>query len=306
MFCVYKNQKEVYYEFEDTPDEESAPVETESAPIVQAAPTPQPVAAAPPPPVASSAPAASVADEPLKAIDAVRAIVAQKLKKSISEISTSKSIKEYVGGKSTMQNEIIGDLGAEFGSTPEKAEELPLEEVGAALSVGYSGALGKFSNGLVGKLANAKMPGGFSLSSIKSYLSKRYGLGNGRIEGVLAVAITMEPAKRLGSEGEAQGWLDSVVATYSQLSGVTLSGGGGGGSSSGGGSGGGAMIDNAVFDAFTAQQETFVKQQIDVLMRYLKKDFREGFQLAANEKAENQIIQDKQDAIYRKLFLSLF
>jgi len=37
-------------------------------------------------------------------------------------------------------------------------------------------------NGQIAKLINAKMPGGFPLSSLKAYLSSRYALGEGRIE----------------------------------------------------------------------------------------------------------------------------
>jgi fatty acid synthase subunit alpha, fungi type len=37
-------------------------------------------------------------------------IVAQKLKKKVEEVPLSKSIKDLVGGKSTLQNEILGDL----------------------------------------------------------------------------------------------------------------------------------------------------------------------------------------------------
>ena len=38
---------------------------------------------------------------------------------------TSKSIKDLVGGKSILQNEILGDFGQESSSAPEKDEELP-------------------------------------------------------------------------------------------------------------------------------------------------------------------------------------
>jgi 3-oxoacyl-ACP reductase-like protein len=302
MLCASKNQKEIYYDFEDTPDEESAPVVESSQEVAPTPSVPVPVAAAPvaaPIPPSGGGSAASIPDEPLKAVDTVRAIVAQKLKKTISEISASKTIKEFVGGKSTMQNEILGDLGAEFGSTPEKAEELPLDEMGATLNVGYTGVLGKHTNSLVSRMANSKMPGGFSVSSIKSYLSKRWGLGTGRTEGALLVAITMEPPKRLGSEGEAQAWLDTVAASYAQAAGISLSSGGGGGGASGGG--GGAMIDNAVFEAFTSQQEEFVSRQVEVMMRYLKKDSREGHRLASNTKDELQALQDKLDSISREL-----
>ena len=49
-------------------------------------------------------------DVPIKAINILLIIVAQKLKKRMDEIPLSKSIKDLVGGKSTLQNQILGDL----------------------------------------------------------------------------------------------------------------------------------------------------------------------------------------------------
>jgi fatty acid synthase subunit alpha, fungi type len=55
----------------------------------------------------SSGPVASIEDVPIKAIDILLVIVAQKLKKRVDEIPLSKSIKDLVSGKSTLQNEIL-------------------------------------------------------------------------------------------------------------------------------------------------------------------------------------------------------
>ena len=63
-------------------------------------------------------------------------------------MSPLRSIKDLVGGKSTLQNEIPGDLGQEFSSAPEKGEELPPEEPGGALGVGFPGNFGKYTTGL--------------------------------------------------------------------------------------------------------------------------------------------------------------
>ena len=65
------------------------------APAPQAAPAPQ-VAAAPAP---SAGPAAQVPDVPVQAVDIVRSLVAQKLKKPLSDIPLSKAIKDLVGGE---------------------------------------------------------------------------------------------------------------------------------------------------------------------------------------------------------------
>ena len=102
----------------------------------------------------------------MKAIDILLVVVAQKLKKRIDKIQAlSKTIKDLVGGKSTVQNEILGDLQQELASAPEKGQELPLEELGSALGSGFNGSLGKYSTGLVSRLVSGKMPDGFNASS---------------------------------------------------------------------------------------------------------------------------------------------
>ena len=270
ILCHAKHGKEVYYQFEDdveaSVEDVPAPEQSEALPVALTpppAPTTSPI---------SSSPAAIINNVPIKATDVLTVIVAQKLKKKADEVPLSKSIKDLVGGKSTLQNEILGDLQLEFTSAPEKGEEMPLEELGSALGVGFGGSLGKYSNGLVSRLIGGKMPGGFNSSVIKGYLSKTWGLGPSRADGVLLLGLTMEPTKRLGSEAEAKSWLDGVVSVYAQRSGIPLSAG----SISGIGPVGGATINSEEFLKFQAEQEQFAVQQIDLYMHYLKKDPRSG------------------------------
>ena len=98
ILCYNKDAKEIYYDVD--------PVEEEPEPAAAAAPgdasgsapaAGAPAAAAPPPP--SSGPAAQIPDEPVQAIDIVRTLIAQKLKKPLLEIPLSKAIKDLVGGK---------------------------------------------------------------------------------------------------------------------------------------------------------------------------------------------------------------
>ncbi|KAJ2332717.1 fatty acid synthase alpha subunit Lsd1, partial [Coemansia sp. RSA 2681] len=65
---------------------------------------------------AGAAAAAPLVDIPLQALDVVHAIVAHKTKRSLADVYALKSIKALVGGKSTLQNEIVGNLHKEFGS----------------------------------------------------------------------------------------------------------------------------------------------------------------------------------------------
>jgi fatty acid synthase subunit alpha, fungi type len=298
VLCHAKNAKEVYYQFEDEPEaateaEEPEPVSAGStaAPNAAAAPVVAPVA----PPAGG---AASIEDAPLKATDVLVTIIAQKLKKKVEEVPLGKSIKDLVGGKSTMQNEILGDLQLEFSSAPEKGEELPLEELGTALGVGYSGCLGKYTSGLVSRLVGSKMPGGFNVSAIKSYLSKAWGLGPLRADAVLLLGATMEPPKRLGAEAEAKAWLDSVVALYAQRTGISLSSGVASGA--GGGGTGGAVINSEEFLKFQVEQEQFARQQIELYMRYLKQDSRAGELKYDVEKASAATLQSRLDAISKE------
>ena len=100
ILCYNKDAKEIYYDVDPA-------VEEEAAPAVGGAPAPAlsstPAATAPPaasaPPTSSSGPAAAVADVPVQAVDIVRSLIAQKLKKSLADIPLSKAIKDLVGGK---------------------------------------------------------------------------------------------------------------------------------------------------------------------------------------------------------------
>lgn len=110
------------------------------------------------------------------------------------------------------------------------------------------------------------MPGGFNLSTAKSYLSKAWGLGLSRADAVMLLGLTMEPAKCLGSEVEAKTWLDQVIQVYAQRNSIALSQGG----SASNPNGGGAVINREEFLKFCSEQEQFVGQQMEVYMRYLK------------------------------------
>lgn len=295
ILCHAKNTKEVYYQYEDEPEATAEAATTTPAPAAAASPVPvtAPVVVAAP-----AGPVASIEDAPIKAIEILLVIVAQKLKKRVDEVPLSKSIKDLVGGKSTLQNEILGDLQQEFTSAPEKGEELSLEELGSALGTGFNGALGKYTTSLVARLVGGKMPGGFSASVIRAYLSKTWGLGPSRADGVLLLATTLEPPKRLASEAEAKTWLDGVVQAYAQRSGISLAAPGAVAGAPGGG--GGATINSEEFLKFTSDQNKFIQQHIELYNRYLKKDTRAGEIAYDREKANTLALQAKIDSITRE------
>lgn len=99
ILCYNKDAKEIYYDVDPVVEEEVAPAGASApAPASSSAPatTAPPAASAPSPP--SSGPAAAVADAPVQAVDIVRSLIAQKLKKPLADIPLSKAIKDLVGG----------------------------------------------------------------------------------------------------------------------------------------------------------------------------------------------------------------
>ncbi|KAJ7456863.1 hypothetical protein B0H11DRAFT_2321206 [Mycena galericulata] len=248
ILCHAKNVKEIYYQFED--ELEATPSDSEAGD----APAPTPAAAAPftaAPPVVAAAPSG-----PATTIE-------DKLKKRLDEGLLSKSIKDL------------------------KGEELPLEEIGAGLASGFGGALGKYTTGLVSRVVGGKMPGGFNSSAIKAYLSKSWGLGSSRADGVLLLATTMEPA-------EAKLWLDGIVAIYAQRSGISLAlastGGGGGGAA------GGPTINSEEFTKFQ-YQEKFAAQLRDSCAGETALDQEKANVLALQTKLDNIAKEHGDDAL---------
>ena len=102
ILCYNKDAKEIYYDVDPVEEEAAAPVPSGGSTASNSAPastSSAPVPARPAPPPSGGAPAAAVADVPVLAVDIVRTLVAQKLKKPISEIPTNKAIKDLVGGE---------------------------------------------------------------------------------------------------------------------------------------------------------------------------------------------------------------
>jgi fatty acid synthase subunit alpha len=198
-----------------------------------------------------------------------------------------------ITGKSTLQNEIIGDLGKEFGSTPEKPEDIPLDELGASMQATFNGQLGKQSSSLIARLISSKMPGGFNITTARKYLETRWGLGPGRQDGVLLLALTQEPAARLGSENDAKAFLDEVSNKYATNSGISLAAPTA--AAGGGGGGGGMMMDPAAIDALTKDQRALFKQQLELFARYLKMDLRAGDKAFIGSQQSSQALQAQLD-----------
>jgi fatty acid synthase subunit alpha len=101
ILCYNKDAKQIYYDVDPVEDEPEPAAATSASAASPSAPAPSsaPAAAAPPRPPPSAGPAAQVPDAPVTAVDIVRTLIAQKLKKSLTDIPLSKAVKDLVGGK---------------------------------------------------------------------------------------------------------------------------------------------------------------------------------------------------------------
>lgn len=157
----------------------------------------------------------------------------------------------------------------------------------------FNGQLGKQSSSLIARLVSSKMPGGFNITSVRKHLETRWGLAQGRQDGVLLLALTNEPAARLGSENDAKAWLDDVSNKYAAQAGISLSAPVAGGDA--GGAAGGMMMDPAAIDALTKDQRQLFKQQLELFARYLKMDLRAGDKAFLDSQKASSALQAQLD-----------
>ncbi|KAJ2655345.1 fatty acid synthase alpha subunit Lsd1 [Coemansia sp. RSA 1200] len=260
-------------------------------------------------------------DIPLTALDVIRTIIAQKLRIPISAVNASQSVRELAGGKSTLQNEILGDLLKEFSSAStttttasngktrqntttdilsllteetQHPEDSSLQQLAKAVGAGFSGQQleGKYTMAQAARLFSWKMPGAFTLSSFRSILATEYqGIGKRRHmqDGVLLTALTMEPESRLGSVvPEAQTWLQTVVKAYAENAGVPFASLG-------------DRYNNSADSDSADEHKRLATEQMEALARYLGTDLREGHRL--HEEAEKRVLelQSKITRLYDEL-----
>ncbi|KAJ5498187.1 Fatty acid synthase subunit alpha [Penicillium expansum] len=133
--------------------------------------------------------AIDIEDQSIQAQDILFAIVARALKRSAAEIDGSKSIKALAEGK-------YFDIPVEFGSLPDRAEDLPLAQVGPEIQSSHKGTLGK--------------------------LHTQWGLQSGRQDACLLCAVTMQPTSRIAAESDAREFISRVVEVYGKREGLTL------------------------------------------------------------------------------------
>ncbi|RFU28633.1 hypothetical protein B7463_g7708, partial [Scytalidium lignicola] len=261
LLSYTKDAKTIYFE-EDSTEEESVvtaekpPVESQPPPLIIASASPAP------PPAAGSL---QVTDCAVTAVEIIKTLISHSLKRPVDQVAGSSSIKSLAGGRSTLQNEIIGDLNNEFGSLPESLEDLSIEELGSTIQSSFGGRLGKQSMSLIGKVISSKMPGGFNLAAVRRYLEERWGFAAGRQNSILLLAVAQQPNTRFLGDSDAKSFFDGLVKIHALISGLDL------GSKQGAtpvSSGAPTVVDSAVLNQLQEDQLQFDRK---ILELYAKK-----------------------------------
>ncbi|PVU88844.1 hypothetical protein BB561_005677 [Smittium simulii] len=226
----------------------------------------------------------------------ITSIISQKTRIKYSDISTSKSLKEIVNGKSALQNEIVGDLNKDLpGLLPERTEEIPLGELFDSIESNVN-KLGPYSAVKVSRLIVSKMPVGMIMSKVLSILNNKYGLGPLRSDALLLVGTTMETDARIESESAVSQWLESVAQEYSKIVGISYKFSSGSGTNSNNGSSSTVVVNSEEFEKTQKEFKDMLNSQLNAISDYLgvevAKEHDHKFETVLKESAK---IQDSLD-----------
>ncbi|KAB8228834.1 uncharacterized protein BDW43DRAFT_322806 [Aspergillus alliaceus] len=225
FLSVSDNSEDIYYEYEqqEAPDKATEPSIKKENVVAKLE--------KPPAPRQASQESISLSDnirrDPSRQLDLsanhiLLSIVAGRLKKAFDQVSTDCAIQDCCGGRSTLQNEIVGMLVAEFGRLPDGAEYMPLKGLGDALQAGFAGQPGKQMSALLSKFINSAMPAGFNKNAIHDYLESSWGLSQSHSIIPMCLATTMQPTARLSSRKDAEEYFDTIISRYALYAGISF------------------------------------------------------------------------------------
>ncbi|KAF2008811.1 hypothetical protein BU24DRAFT_381289 [Aaosphaeria arxii CBS 175.79] len=294
FYSVKKNKDEVYFigQEREVKTKKSEPKEDAPSPTKpESAPTTTTTTAPASAPTAAIV-AGPVDDAPVAASEIVRTIVSIALKKPAKDVAFDQSVKALSGGRSTLQNEITGDIDAEFGSAPDGAEELPLNDLSSLLQKSFSGSLGKRTKSLADKFFTAKMPGGFNQSKAREILQAEYGFSSGRQDSIILMALQTPPAARLGSEAEAKEFWSNTVHAYITATGVQINKARAAGGSS---SSAAVAIDPKALEVLNKRSNDFHREVYEAYARHLGENTNAAAEEVAQLKSDMQNLQNELD-----------
>ncbi|KAK5122533.1 hypothetical protein LTR85_003796 [Meristemomyces frigidus] len=221
-------------------------------------------------PPAATVAASSIADVPVPALQMILAIVAFKMRKPLEQIPTTQSLKDLSSGKSTLQNELLGDITNQFGSTPDGAEDMPLAALAEAVEPGNTGQPSLALAETIGRWISSIMPPKCNLKTLREYLKESWGLGPARQTSVTLFALTQTVAddtSRLPTSDAVKALFDTAALKYAHYSGLTLQKTSASSSSSR--TTAAHPIDHAALDKITQEQRALAQLQHQALAGYL-------------------------------------
>ena len=290
FLSLKKNRDDVYFVGQEREVKPAPKIET-PAPAASGAAPPATFITPPSPGPAPVTAGRPIEDAPVQAGEVIRTIVSIALKKPAKDVPFDQSVKALSGGRSTLQNEITGDLDAEFGSAPDGAEELPLSDLASILQKSFAGSLGKRTKSLLDKFFSAKMPGGFNQSKACEILQAD-GFGSGRQDSILLMALQAPPAARLGSEAEAKDFWSTVVTAYVSAAGIVIN------KAAAGPPGSAAVavaIDSKALDALNQRSNNFHRDVYEAYARHLGENNNAAAEEVAQLKSDMQSLQNELD-----------
>ncbi|KAF4333513.1 fatty acid synthase subunit alpha reductase [Fusarium beomiforme] len=217
------NNSEIYYQYNVT--EESDQVEPVNTLNIETQPknTTQEVQKPLTVPNVSYSQVEKISDVNVPVSAILVSLLALKLKKKQKSIPMTGTISNLVGGRSTLSNEIVGDLLVEFPhGVPDKPEEVPLNSLSQTLTISHHGKLGKVTTSLIAKMISSKLPGGYGLSKARQHLREKWGLGQNRQDAALLLALSRQPTNRLSSSADANRFLDEISSLYFEQENLTI------------------------------------------------------------------------------------
>ncbi|MDO4911772.1 MAG: DUF1729 domain-containing protein [Corynebacterium sp.] len=223
----------------------------EAAPAAPAAATPEPVAAAPAAPAASG----PVSDIVFTPADATEMLIAQWTKVRPDQMSTTDTIEALVEGVSSRRNQLLLDLGVEFGlgaiDGAADAELADLKKTVAGMAKSYTAFGPVLAEASADALRRITGPAGKKPAYVAERVSGTWGLGQGWVDHVTAAVVlgTREGSSLRGGDlatltGSLDDVIDAAVQQVAAAQGVSVAMPGSGSAGTGG------VVDSAALNEF--------------------------------------------------------
>ncbi len=180
--------------------------------------------------------AAPVSDSPLTVRDSLVTLLALKARVRADEVRPEESIEQLFGGNSSRRNQVLADIGAEFGiGAVDGAHEMPVATLIDAVTKATGGRYQAQGPYLRAQVTAAIKPFGLSTKDVLGLVSSR-GLPEGRSLSLLnRVALWARPGDstragalspvappKPGDKPGALAWVEAALARYAEEEGFSL------------------------------------------------------------------------------------